>query len=52
MQDALASGANGTPYTFIMVGDQVATLEGALGYVDIKRTLDTILGQLEGNVNN
>ena len=45
---ALAAGARGTPHTFVIVGDQKTTIDGAQPYPVVKQLLDTILAQLDG----
>lgn len=42
-QDAQAAGAQGTPYSVIVVGDQKIPINGALPYDTIKAQLDTLV---------
>lgn len=42
---AAAAGAQGTPYSVILVGDQKIPLEGALPFAQIKSALDQLLAQ-------
>lgn len=44
--EAIALGARGTPYTFIMVDTDAVPLEGAQPYNEIRAVIDTILLQL------
>lgn len=46
LRDALAAGAQGTPYTVIMVGNQQAVINGAQPYATVKNIIDTLLGQI------
>lgn len=47
LDNAAAIGANGTPFTVIMVGDQLGTINGAQPYSVVKGIIDNLLGQLE-----
>lgn len=47
LEDVLAAGAEGTPYTVIMVGDQQAVINGAQSYATVKQIIDTLLNQIE-----
>lgn len=49
LRDALAAGAEGTPYTVIMVGDQQAVINGAQPYSTVKQIIETLLGQIEAS---
>lgn len=44
-ENAVAIGAEGTPYTVIMVGDQEAVINGAQSYETIKQIIETLLAQ-------
>lgn len=46
--DAIAAGAQGTPYTVITVGNQHFTIAGARPYNTVAKVLDTLLNQLNG----
>lgn len=48
VQDALNIGAEGTPYTVVVVGDQQAVINGAMSYDVVKSIVDNLIGQLEG----
>lgn len=48
VQDALNIGANGTPYTVVIVGDQQAVVNGAQSYETVKSIVENLIGQLEG----
>ena len=48
VSEALAAGARGTPHTFVIVGDQKTTIDGAQPYPVVKQLLDSILAQLDG----
>ncbi|HEX4799172.1 MAG TPA: thioredoxin domain-containing protein [Candidatus Paceibacterota bacterium] len=47
-EEALKTGARGTPYSFIIAGGQQAVINGAQPYQNVKQTLDAIVMQLEG----
>ncbi len=49
VQEALAIGAQGTPYTIIMVGTEQAVVSGNQSYDTLKGILDNLLEQLDGN---
>ncbi len=49
-KEAVASGAKGTPYSLILIGDQQGPLEGALSYDAVKQLIDTLLTQIDGGV--
>ncbi len=44
--DALNAGAKGTPYSFILVGDQQEVINGALPYASVKSIIETLLQQM------
>ncbi len=46
--DALKTGARGTPYSFLVVGDQKGVINGAQPYENVKQMIDTMIAQLEG----
>jgi protein-disulfide isomerase len=48
MADALDAGIEGTPYTFIMVGDEQAVINGAQSYQVVKSTIQNLIDQLDG----
>lgn len=43
--EAIAAGAQGTPYTVLMVGDETIVLSGAQSYADVRAAIDAILGR-------
>ncbi len=49
LQNAMAIGANGTPFTVVMVGDQLGTINGAQPYSVVKGVIDNLLNQLEAS---
>lgn len=46
--DAIAAGAQGTPHTIVLVGDQQAVINGAQPYSVIKEIIDNLISQIEG----
>ncbi len=44
---ALKTGARGTPYSILMVGDQQGVVNGAQPYANVKQMIETLLGQIE-----
>lgn len=56
VQDSLAegakAGAQGTPYSIVLVGGQQAVINGAQPYAVVKQIIDNLITQLDGgNVN-
>ncbi|OGG88657.1 hypothetical protein A2592_02135 [Candidatus Kaiserbacteria bacterium RIFOXYD1_FULL_42_15] len=47
--EAAAAGANGTPYSVVIVGDQQAVINGAQPYTVVKQIIDNLVAQLNGN---
>lgn len=47
LADGFAAGIQGTPQSFVIVGDQMAEINGAQPYAVVKQTIDNLLGQLE-----
>jgi protein-disulfide isomerase len=47
VQEALATGARGTPYSFLIVGEQQGVINGAQPYANVKQMIDTIIAQME-----
>jgi protein-disulfide isomerase len=45
---AMKTGARGTPYSFLVVGDQQGVINGAQPYGTIKQMIDTMIAQLQG----
>jgi protein-disulfide isomerase len=45
---ALKTGARGTPYSVVLVGDQQGVINGAQQYPVVKQILDDLLAQIEG----
>ncbi len=50
--EAIAAGAQGTPYPVIMIGDQTAVIEGAQPYSVVKQVLDNLISQMNGEDTN
>lgn len=50
--EGAAAGIQGTPQSFVIVGNQMAAIEGAQPYAVVKQTLDNLIGQLEGVTSN
>lgn len=48
LQDGAGAGIRGTPQSFVIVGNQMATIEGAQPYAVVKQIIENLLGQLEG----
>lgn len=46
IEEALKTGARGTPYSVIIVGDQQAVINGAQPYTAVKQMLDTLISQI------
>jgi protein-disulfide isomerase len=49
LDNAMAIGANGTPYTVVMVGDQLGEINGAQPYSVVKGVIENLLQQLEAS---
>ncbi|MCF7815655.1 MAG: DsbA family protein [Candidatus Pacebacteria bacterium] len=45
--DALKTGARGTPYSILMIGDQKGLINGAQPYDVVKKMIETVLTQIE-----
>ncbi|MEZ4195202.1 MAG: DsbA family protein [Candidatus Paceibacterota bacterium] len=56
VSDSIAEGAGagiqGTPQSFVIVGNQMAAIEGAQPYAVVKQTIDNLIGQLESAGTN
>lgn len=48
LRDGAQAGIQGTPQSYVIVGNQMAPIEGAQPYATVKQIIDTLLGQLEG----
>lgn len=48
LQEGAAAGVRGTPHTFVIVGDDKTTINGAQPYSVVKQITDGLLEQLEG----
>lgn len=48
VQDAVNVGFQATPHSFVIVGNQIAAIEGAQPYSVVKSIVDNLLIQLEG----
>jgi len=46
--EAAAAGANGTPYSIVMVGGQQVVINGAQPYTVVKQIIDNLIAQLDG----
>lgn len=46
--EGAAAGAQGTPYSIVVVGDQQAVINGAQPYAVVKQIIDKLVKQLEG----
>lgn len=46
--DAANAGAQGTPYSLVLVGGQQGVINGAQPYDAVKQIVETLLGQIEG----
>lgn len=46
--EALKTGARGTPYSFIIAGGQQGVINGAQPIANVKQMIDTVLTQMEG----
>ena len=46
--EAAAAGANGTPYSVVIVGDQQVVINGAQPYTVVKQIIDNLIAQLDG----
>ena len=49
VEDGFNAGAQGTPYTVVMIGDQEAVINGAQPYNVVKGIIDNLLTQLDGS---
>lgn len=45
IQEAIKTGARGTPHSFIMVGGQQTVINGAQPYANVKQLIDNVLAQ-------
>lgn len=45
---ALKTGARGTPYSILIVGDQKGVINGAQPYTTVKQMIDTVIAQMSG----
>jgi len=48
LTDAANAGAQGTPYSLILVGGQQGVINGAQPYQSVKQIIETLLTQIEG----
>lgn len=48
VNEAFTAGIQGTPHSYLLVGNQQAVIEGAQPYVAVRQIVDNLLGQLEG----
>ncbi len=47
-KDGVAAGIQGTPNSFVLIGNQRAPIEGAQPYEVVKQIVENLIGQLEG----
>ncbi len=47
LRDGAQAGIQGTPQSFVIVGNQMAQIEGAQPYAVVKQIIDNLLGQIE-----
>lgn len=47
LQEGASAGIQGTPQTFVIVGNQMAPIEGAQPYAVVKQSIDNLIAQLE-----
>jgi protein-disulfide isomerase len=47
--EGIATGAQGTPYSIVVVGDQQAVINGAQQYEVVKQIIDNLVNQLDGS---
>jgi len=50
LTDGASAGIQGTPNSFVIVGNQQAQIEGAQPYPVVKQIIENLIGQLEGAV--
>jgi protein-disulfide isomerase len=50
--EAVGAGIQGTPHSFVLIGNQQAPIEGAQPYEVVKQIVENLLGQLEGTATN
>ncbi len=48
LADGIQAGVQGTPQSYIIVGDQMEAINGAQPYSVVKQIIESLLGQLEG----
>lgn len=48
LNDGINAGAQGTPYTLVIVGDQQGVINGAQPYDVVKQITDNLLAQIDG----
>lgn len=46
MEDAISAGAQGTPYSVVLVGDQRGPINGAQPYGVVSQIIETLIGQI------
>jgi protein-disulfide isomerase len=46
--DGFAAGAQGTPYSIVIVGDQQAVINGAQPYAVVRQIIENLITQIEG----
>jgi protein-disulfide isomerase len=50
VEAALKTGARGTPYSIVMIGDQQGVINGAQPYEVVEQIVENLIGQLESGV--
>ena len=48
LEEGAAAGAQGTPYSVVVVGDQKAVINGAQPYAVVKQIIDNLVKQIDG----
>ncbi len=51
LSEGAKAGAEGTPYSVVIVGDQQAVINGAQPYAVVKQILDNLVSQIEGGTD-
>lgn len=51
LRDGAQAGIQGTPQSFVIVGNQMAQIEGAQPYAVVKQIIDNLLGQIESGAS-
>ncbi len=51
LAEGAAAGIQGTPQSFVIIGNQQVAIEGAQPYPVVKQIVENLIGQLEGKIN-